>query len=63
MLMYLFRLFIYGLIIYFAIKLVKDFFKPEAPKSEIKGSPNNKKPIDLSDADVEDAEFKEINEE
>lgn len=62
MLMYLFRLFIYGLIIYFAIKLVKFLFKPTNPKSEIKGSPNKKRPIDLSDADIEDADFKEINE-
>lgn len=63
MLMYLFRLFIYGLIIYFAIKLIKSLFKPANPKSEIKGYANKKKPIDLSDADVEDADFKDIDEE
>jgi hypothetical protein len=61
--MSLFKLFIYGLIIYFAIKLVKVLFKPAPPKSEIKGSPNRKKPIDLSGADIEDADFKEIDEE
>jgi len=63
MVMYLFRLFIYGLIIYFAIKLVKGLFKPASPKSEIKGTPSKKKPIDLSGADIEDADFKEIDEE
>ena len=62
MLMSLFKLFIYGLIIYFAIKLVKVLFQPTRPKTEIKGTPRKTKPIDLSDADIEDADFKEIDE-
>ena len=54
------RLIILALLIYLAIKLVSNLLKAPPPKSEVKGSPTNK-PIDLSGADIEDADFEDIN--
>ena len=61
--MSLFRLIIYALIIYFVVKFVKYIIMLSSPKSEIKSSADRKKPLDLSDADIEDADFKEIDED
>lgn len=55
------KLIILLLLAYFAIKFVNYILRAPAPKSEIKGSPKTKKPLDLSNADIEDADFKEIN--
>ena len=57
----MFRLFLLALLIYLAIKLFSNLLKAQPPKSEVKGTPTDKKPIDLSGADIEDADFEEIN--
>lgn len=59
----LIRLIIFFLLIYLAVQLFKNLLKAPTQKSEIKGSPKNKKPLDLSNADIEDADFEEINED
>jgi len=57
----MFRLIILALLIYLAVKLFSNLLKAPPPKSEVKGTPTDKKPIDLSGADIEDADFEEIN--
>lgn len=49
------------LLAYIAVKLLQNLLKAPTSQTEIKGSPKEKKPLDLSDADVEDADFKEID--
>ncbi len=58
----IFRLIILGLLIYLAVKLFEKLLHSTNQKSEIKGTPITKKPLDLSNADIEDADFEEINE-
>lgn len=57
------RLIILFLLIYFAVKLLQILFKTPTRRSEVKGTPRNKKPLDLTNADIEDADFKEINDD
>jgi hypothetical protein len=59
----LIRLIIFFILIYLAVKLLKNLLKAPTQKLEIKGSPKNRKPLDLSNADIEDADFEEINED
>ncbi len=58
----LFRLIIFTVLIYLTAKLLKNLSKTPVQKSEIKGTPKDKKPLDLSNADIEDADFEELNE-
>ena len=57
----MFRYIIYGLVIYWMIKLLKNVVKPAKPDVEIKGK-SKAKPLDLSNEDVEDVDFKETKE-
>jgi len=60
----MFRLIILALLIYLVVKLFGNLLKAPPPKSEIKGSPVDKnKPLDLSGADIEDADFEDIDDE
>jgi hypothetical protein len=61
--MSLIRLIIIAILIYFAVKLVQNFLKTPKKKSHIKGSPKPKKTLDLSDADIEDADYKDISDD
>lgn len=56
----LIRLIIWGLIIYFAYRLVTTLLKPRPPRSQVRGRAKTKPPIDLSKHDVEDAKYKEL---
>lgn len=58
--MSLIRLIILVLLIYLAIKLFKNLLKAHPQQSDIKGTPKDKKPLDLSNADIEDADFRDI---
>ena len=55
-----FRLIIIALLVYLAVKLFEKLLQSPRKKSEIKGTPITKKPLDLSNADIEDADFEEI---
>ena len=55
------RYIIYGLVIYWMIKLLKNVIKTTKPDVEIKGK-SKAKPLDLSKEDVEDVDFKETKE-
>ena len=57
----LFRLIIFTVLIYLTVKLFKNLLQSPNQKSEIKGTPSTKKPLDLSNADIEDADFEEID--
>lgn len=48
------------LLAYIAIKLVQNLLKLPPRQGDVKGSPRTSQPLDLSEADVEDADFKEI---
>ncbi len=56
----LFRLIFWGLIFYFAYRLVTNILKPRQPRSQVRGKPKTKPPLDLDDADIEDAKYKEL---
>jgi hypothetical protein len=58
----MFRLIILALLIYLAVKIVGNLLKAPPPKSEVRGRPTDKKPIDLSGSDIEDADFEDIDE-
>lgn len=60
MLFKLIQILIFFLFAYLAIKLVQNLLKLPPRQGDVKGSPRNTKPLDLSEADVEDADFKEI---
>lgn len=55
----LFRILILGLLIYWAFRIVTHLFSPPKSNVEVKGT-SSKTPLDLSDQDVEDVEYKEI---
>ena len=57
----MFRLIILTILFYLMAKLIKNLLKSPTQKSEIKGTPTDKKPLDLSKADIEDVDFEEIN--
>ena len=56
----LFRLILWGLIFYLGYKLVKSWLEPNDRQPKVKGKPQND-PLDLRDADIEDANFREID--
>jgi len=57
----LFRLIFLGFLLYFAYRLLSGVFRLFEPsdKQEVKGKSKNP-PLDLGKADVEDADFKDI---
>lgn len=58
----MFRLLIWGLLIYFGLRLLKSLFLSDKSSqgAEIRGKGAND-PLDLSKADVEDAVFRDID--
>ncbi|RMD99333.1 MAG: hypothetical protein D6814_05780 [Calditrichaeota bacterium] len=56
------RFILWLIIFYLAYRLIKNWISQPPPKREVKGKPKNK-PLDLSDADVEDAKFRELHDE
>lgn len=59
--MFLLRLILYGLLFYFAYKIVSKLFSSENKKIEVKGTKKGHPPLDLRNEDVEDADFEEMN--
>jgi hypothetical protein len=57
----MFRLLMYGLLFYLTYKIVRLFGSHGRKKEEVQGQSQNK-PLDLGDADVQDARFKDIDE-
>ncbi|MCU0644681.1 MAG: hypothetical protein MUC94_10505 [bacterium] len=57
----LIRILFFFLLAYIAVKLLQNLLKSPPSQSAIKGSPKDKKPLDLSESDIEDADFKEID--
>ena len=55
----LFRILILGLLIYWAFRIGSRLFSSPKDNVEVKGS-SSKTPLDLSDQDVEDVDYKEI---
>lgn len=56
-----FRLLIWGALFYFAFKLMSSFLRVlEDKKSKVRGSRKGNPPLDLSNNDVEDADFEDI---
>lgn len=55
------RLIIFFIIAYFVLRLIQNILKAPGPKSQVKGSPKSSTPLDLSNTDVEDADFKDIS--
>lgn len=60
--MLLFRLIIIGVAIYLISKVFKNFLNPPAKNRTVEGNPKESDPLDLSDAEVEDVDFEEIDE-
>ncbi|NOZ62273.1 MAG: hypothetical protein GXO74_11375 [Calditrichaeota bacterium] len=58
----LFRMFIYGVIIWLIAKFVGLFFRSQGDRTTVKGRVKDPDPLDLKNADVEDADFEEIDE-
>ena len=57
-----FRLLLLGLLGYWGYRLFKNYFTGGKSGTEIKGE-SRSKPLDLNDADVEDAKFEDIKDE
>ncbi len=58
----MFRLLFIAILIYLGYKLVQNIFTPDSPgNSRVKGEPRDSKPLDLSDRDIEDAKYRDIN--
>lgn len=55
------RLLVTGLLIYIGYHFIKGFFTRSPKESIVKGRQKNR-PLDLHDADVEDAEFEDLDE-
>ncbi len=56
----LIRLIIWGVIFYFVYRMVHKLLKPGSPRSQVRGRPKTKPPLDLDDKDIEDAKYKEL---
>lgn len=60
--MSLLRLILLGLLFYWGIKLISGIVKLfRQDQGKVEGKPQKKKPLDLSQHDVEDADFEEID--
>ncbi len=53
-----FRIILLGLLFYWAIKVVSSLLGSNKPRTEVRGESRNK-PLDLSDEDIEDVDYKE----
>jgi len=61
--MILFRLILIIFAVYLGFKIIENIFKPDAKKkSQVKGQAKNSKSLNLSDKDIEDAKYKDVNE-
>ncbi len=58
----LFRLIFWLIIFYLVYRLIKNWLTQPPPKQQVKGRPKTR-PLDLSDADIEDAKFREVEDE
>jgi hypothetical protein len=61
----MFRLLLWAIIIYFGYRLVKRLFSPPTRPSNdpyVRGERKNK-PLDINDADIEDASYREIDDD
>jgi hypothetical protein len=60
----MFRLLIWALIIYFGYRLLQSLFLPKkpTPNQNVQGK-RKSRPLDLNDRDVEDANYREIEDE
>jgi len=54
------RLIIYIVFIYWAVKLINQLIGSKPKDDQVKGSPDAKKPLDLSRYDIEDADYEDI---
>lgn len=59
--MSLIRLILFGLLIYFAFKMINHFLNPPHKRTEIKGNRRGKPPLDLTNKDVEDADYEDLD--
>jgi len=60
--MILFRLILIIIAVYLGFKIIENIFKSDAKgKSQVKGQAKNSKSLNLSDKDIEDAKYKDIN--
>lgn len=59
----LFRLILWALILYFAYRVIKSLLieSKQKPQTKVKGSPRSDDPLDLRDADIEDAKFRDLD--
>ena len=57
----LFRLIIFSFFIYFCVKAIQKLFNDQRNKTDVQGTKRTNNPIDLSNADIEDAEYKDIS--
>jgi hypothetical protein len=58
--MFLLRLLFYGLLFYFAYKIIRNIFSGVEKKAQVKGNRKGRPPLDLKDEDVEDADFEDL---
>ncbi|OQX86565.1 hypothetical protein B6D60_05975 [candidate division KSB1 bacterium 4484_87] len=58
----LFRVIIYGFIIWLIAKFIGIFFRSPVDRTTVEGQAKDPDPLDLKNADVEDADFEEIDE-
>lgn len=58
----LFRLLIWATLIYLGYRLIKNLLLPPPDQPSVKGKPRTR-PLDLDDADIEDADFREVKDE
>jgi hypothetical protein len=55
------KMLLYGILFYLAYKVFRNLGAPSRKKEEVQGEAENK-PLDLGDADIQDARFKDIDE-
>jgi len=58
----MFKLFLYFLIFYFGYRVLSGAFKSPSKKVNV-GGRSRSKPLDLTDQDVEDADYKELEDD
>jgi Na+-transporting methylmalonyl-CoA/oxaloacetate decarboxylase gamma subunit len=56
----LFRLIFYIVIIWLIARLIRTFFPVDNRNAQVQGHQKSAEPLDLKDADIEDADFEEI---
>ncbi len=61
--MSLFRLIIIGLLIYLVSKFVKNLLNPPKEHSKVEGTPKQESDLNLTNSDIEDADFEELDKE